>query len=340
MENEMETAKKFLRNNQPELAFERLKKLLSENKSDEWKIHELIGACFHDLANPEKAAQAYFNAAQTDKFLRTQREHFSNFIFASHYLPNLKADIFFENARIYNSLYRETKIFTNKTKFNKKIHVGFIATHFFDSSAARFFESLLTDYDREKFFVSAWSLSDKFDDFTEKIRANTEFFYFSELNYEKIARKIFAENVDILIDLSGHTDGGETLQIMAYKPAKIQISAIGYFDTTGLDTIDFFVTDKFLAKYDSDFSEKFIMLENLFAFKPTKKMLRAKENLFKNRNEFTFGCLNNFMKITDEYLSCVKKISNSVKNSKIIFRDTTPLESRKIALEKEFPRSE
>ena len=166
----MEIAKNFLKNNQPELALEHLKKILQKNNfDDEWKIHEMIGACFHDLANPEKSAQAYLNAAQTDKFLRSQREHFSNYIFASHYLPDKKAEFFFENAKIYNSLYRDTKIFTQKNNFNKKIHVGFIAPHFLESSAARFFEILLTNYDRNKFFVSTWNLSGEKDFFTEKI---------------------------------------------------------------------------------------------------------------------------------------------------------------------------
>ena len=70
---------KFLEKNNPSAALERLKKILyEENFSDEWKIHELIGACFHDLANAEGATQAYLNAAQTDKILRSQRMHFSN----------------------------------------------------------------------------------------------------------------------------------------------------------------------------------------------------------------------------------------------------------------------
>lgn len=335
----MEIAKKYLDTGKPQIALERLKQILyEENFTDEWKIHELIGACFHDLANPEKAAQAYLNAAQTDKFLRTQREHFSNYIFALHYLPQKNPEIFLETARIYNSLYRDTKIFPTKKIKNKKIHVGFIAPHFLESSAARFFETLLTDYDREKFIVSAWNLSDEVDNFTEKIRANTKFFSFDELNFEEIAEKIFAENVEILVDLGGHTEGGETLQVMAYKPAPIQISAIGYFDTTGLDAIDFFVTDKFMAT--KNFTEKIILLENLFAFKPSEKIISAKKNLRKIAHDnFIFGCLNNFMKISDEYLHCVKKISESVENSKIIFRDTTNLQSRKIELEKKILRA-
>ena len=333
----LETAKKFLEKNQPEHSLERLKRILYEkNFSEEWKIHELIGVCFHDLADAEGVVQSYFNAAKTDKILRSQRTHFSNYIFALHYL-NVDEKILSDAAKIYNSLYRDTKEFPKKSIARKKIHVAFIASHFLDSSAARFFEILLTDYNKEKFFVSAWSLSDREDNFTKKIRQSVDkFFSFGEINFYKIAEKIFVENVEILIDFSGHTDGGETLQILAYKPAKTQISCIGYFDTTGMSSIDYFLTDEFLISgCQNFFSENILTIENAFAFKPSENMIFAKKSLKKTRHKnFTFGCMNNFMKITDEYLHCVKKILNEVPNSKIIFRDTTPLLSRKKSLEK------
>lgn len=332
----LEKAKIFLEKNQPELALERLRNILRENNfSEEWRIHELIGLCFHDMADAEGAVQAYLNAAQTDTILRSQREHFSNFLFASHYL-NIDLETLFENAKIYNSLYRDTEILPEKNFANKKIHVAYIAPHFLDSSSARFYESLLTEYDREDFFVSAWSLSNREDNFTKKIRHNVDkFFSFEEINFYKIAEKIQSENADILFDLGGHSEGGETLQILAYRPAKIQICGIGYFDTTGTNFVDYFFADKFLIG-ENKFTEKIFEVENAFVFKPNEKMISAKENLknFPHKN-FTFGCLNNFMKISDDYLKCVKKILDSVENSKIIFRDTTPLESRKKNLEKE-----
>lgn len=334
----MEIAKKFLEKNQPELALERLKKILyEENFSDEWKIHELIGASFHDLIDAEGVAQAYLNAVQTDKILRLQRTHFSNYYFALHYL-NIDEKNLFETAKIYNTLYRDTEILPEKNFANEKIHIAFVATNFLDSSAARFYESLLTDYDKNKFFVSAWSLSDKKDNFTEKIRRKVDkYFEVSTISFEEIAEKIQAENADIFFDLSGHTDGGAVLQIAAYRPAKIQISGIGFFDTTGTNFIDYFLSDNFMIEgNENNFTEKILKMENGFAFKPNEKMIFAKKtlSLIPKTSSLKFGCLNNFMKITEEYLQVVKKIMDYAENSRIIFRDTTPLESRKIELEK------
>ena len=326
----METAKKLLIQGKPLEALARLKKILP-TAEEVWRVHELTGAAFHDLADAEGAAQAYFNAANSDTVLRFQRAHFSNYIFALHYLSQVTAENLFDAAQIYSSLYRDTKIFKPPKKTSDKIHVAYISPHFLDSSAARFFESLLTDYDREKFFVTAWNMSDREDSFTKKIcRSVDGFFNIAETSFEEAALKIRDSDADILFDLGGHTEGGVTLQVAAYKPARVQISGIGYFDTTGI--ADYFLTDNFLAT--ENFTEKLLKIENAFAFTPNEKMLAAKNTVNPTTADYPlkYGCFNNFMKITDEYLFIVKKILAQVENSKIIFRDTTPLESRRCAL--------
>ena len=101
----MELAKKFLDASKPQEALDRLKKILPNVDADnQWRVHELIGAAFHDLCDAEGAAQAYFNAARTDKYLRSQRAHFSNYLFALHYLPQLDAPTLINELAIYNSL--------------------------------------------------------------------------------------------------------------------------------------------------------------------------------------------------------------------------------------------
>lgn len=329
----MDIAKKLLDEGKPLEALERLKKILPTT-ADEWRVHELIGAAFHDVADAEGAAQAYFNAARTDRFLRSQRAHFSNYLFALHYLPQLDAPTLIHELSVYNSLYRETKIFPQKNFLAEKISVAFIAPNFCDSSAARFYEALLTDFDREKFSVTAWSMSKEEDAFTKKIRRSVDgYFDIAEVSFEEAAEKIRAAGTEILIDLGGHTEGGSTLQVAAYRPARVQICGIGYFDSTGLDAIDFFIGDEFLTAHDATFSEKIFALKKAFAFRPNARMIREKNSrrAFPHRN-FTFGNLNNFMKLSDDYLSAVKKILDAVPDAKIIFRDTTPLASRQVAL--------
>ncbi|MBR0061888.1 MAG: glycosyl transferase family 41, partial [Selenomonadaceae bacterium] len=254
----METARKLLEAGKPLEALERLKKLLPS--AEAWRVHELIGAAFHDLCDAEGAAQASFNAAMTDKYLRSQRAHFSNYLFALHYLPQLDAPTLIKNLSVYNSLYRDVEPLPAQIRDAEKISVAFLSPHFCDSSSARFYEALLTDYDREKFSVTAWSLSSEEDNFTKKIRGNVDgYFDISETSFEEAAEKI--RGADFLIDLGGHTEGGATLQVAAYKPARVQLSGIGYFDSTGADFIDYFIGDEFLTAHDEIFTEEILKLD-------------------------------------------------------------------------------
>lgn len=329
----MDTAKKLLDDGKPSEALERLKTILP-TEIEEWRVHELIGAAFHDLSDAEGAAQAYFNAARTDRYLRSQRAHFSNYIFALHYLSQLDAAMLINESAIYNSLYRDVEPLPTINRCADKISVVYIAPNFCDSSSARFYEALLTEYNREKFKVTAWSLSEEEDLFTKKIRRNVDgYFNIAETSFEEAAEQIRDSDADILIDLGGHTEGGTTLQIAAYKPARIQMTGIGYFDSTGLEAMDYFIGDEFLTEHDEIFTEKILRLKNAFAFRPNQRMIRERKyrQPFPHKN-FTFGSLNNFMKLSDEYLSAVKSILDALPDAKIIFRDTTPLKSRQVAL--------
>ena len=176
--------------------------------------------------------------------------------------------------------------------------------------------------------MTAWSLSSEEDLFTKKIQRNVDgYFDISETSFFEAAEQI--HGADVLIDLGGHTEGGATLQIAAYRPARVQMCGIGYFDSTGADFIDYFIGDEFLTAHDEIFTEKIFLMDNAFAFKPNQRMIRVKKIPHRN---FTFESLNNFMKLSDDYLSAVKSILDALPDAKIIFRDTTTLKSRQDAL--------
>lgn len=329
----MDIAQKLLKSGKANEALERLKEILPAERK-EWRVHELIGAAFHDLSDADGAAQAYFNAARTDRYLRIQRGHFSNYIFALHYLSQLDATTLVNELKIYNSLYRDVKKLPFAVKSSGKITVAYLSPNFCESSVARFYEALLTGYDRKKFKVTAWSLSKEEDLFTEKIRRKVDgYFDIAETSFEEATEQIRDSGADILIDLGGHTEGGTTLQIAAYKPARIQMTGIGYFDSTGLETIDYFIGDDFLTVHDEIFTENVLRLKNAFAFCPNERMISKRKAIrhIPHKN-FTFGSLNNFMKLSDDYLLTVRRILDTLPNSKIIFRDTTPLKSRQDAM--------
>ena len=339
----MEESKRLLSIGETYEAFKRLKNILPEFKGtqNEWKVHELVGATFHDLGDAKGAVQAYLYAANKDRYLRSQREHYSNYLFALHYLNSITDEELANEHFIYNNLFENEHLTSNITykPLQPKLIIGYIAPDFTESSAARFYEALLTEYNRDDFIVKCFSLSYKSDQFTALIDSNVDnLIILEDFSIEEAAQEIANEGVNILFDLGGHTAGGMTLQIMSYKPAPIQISGIGWFDTTGLKAIDYLLTDSYLAPigHEKFFTEKLLRLNGAFAFTPTSSMTNhtldsSPLNVAPN---ITFGCFNNFMKVTNDYLKIVKLILDKAENSRFIMQDTTAIPARKFEMER------
>jgi len=120
-----------------------------------------------------------------------------------------------------------------------------------------------------------------------------------ELSDAKAAAQIRDDQIDILVDLKLHT-GGNRLLTFAQKPAPVQATWLGYPGTTGMDTMDYRLTDSYLdppGLGDANYSERSIRLPDTFwcydplNSEPAVNALPCLEKRF-----VTFGCLNNFCK--------------------------------------------
>lgn len=313
---------------------------------EEWCLHELYGAVFHAEGDPEGAAAAYMNAAAADRILRSQREHFSNYLFALHYLPQVTPEQAAGEHRIYQRLYAgEIELPPRRVIHHKRLRVGFLVNDLCDSAALRFSECLLKLLPRHKINVYAYEVNFDWDGFSDHLRhrSNLNCRTLPRDNLAEAAELIRDDEIDILVDLAGHSAGGMTLMVMAQRPAPVQLSAIGYFATTGLSAIDGFITDDYLARPGEEayFSEELVRLPNAFAFTPNKRMiaarrkqLAARENIvtFPGAKTIVFGSLQNFMKINDAVLGCWRAILEHVPGSRLIVQDTTRIPARQAVM--------
>ena len=296
-----------------------------------WRENEQDGAICHDKGDAIGAAEAYMKAAMNDEYLRSQRTHYSNYLFALHYLSGIKSEELAHEHFIYNSLYREVERLETKVRGKT---IGYIAETFVESSVARFIEAMLIGHSSE-FKIKVFSLKEESDKFTERIKRRVDSYI--ELvgkSIEESAEVIANEKIDILFDVSGHSDGGMTLQILGYKPAAVQIVGIGWTDTTGLDAIDYVLTDSYLAPIGSEkyFSEKLLRMSGGLLFTPTEAMRQVQ--ITRSSRAITLGSFNNFMKVTDEYLQVIKRIMNKVPETRFIMQDTTTYPERKVEMER------
>ena len=146
----------------------------------------------------------------------------------------------------------------------------------------------------------------------------------ADMSDDELARMIQADAIDILVDLSGHT-GLNRLLVFARKPAPIQVTWIGYPNTTGLSTMDYRITDAFadpIGATEALHTEKLVRMPECFScFKPPSNAPHVSALPAVARGTITFGSFNNFAKITPEVMRVWIAILARVPGSLLVLKN-------------------
>ena len=313
------------------LALKKLRPQLSEEfmSREFWRIDELYGASFQILGDMEGAVQAYWQAGQHDRFLRSQMEHFSSYLFALHYLPGLSDDELAAQHFLYERFFAGRESFSHAKREHSRLRIGYLSPDFREHAVGRCILPLLQERDAEHFAVYGYRMNRQEDEAWRTMQPMADVWRdFTEVPVELAAQQIYEDGIDILVDLAGHSDGGRTLMIAGVRPAPVQLSGIGWFDTTGLSAIDYFLTDALCdppGQNEELFREKLLRAARVpFCYTP----LAAMPEPGPVHASCVFGCFNNFAKITDDMLRLWLQIVRGVPGSRLILKDTTGFAER------------
>jgi predicted O-linked N-acetylglucosamine transferase (SPINDLY family) len=142
---------------------------------------------------------------------------------------------------------------------------------------------------------------------------------------EEVAKLIRRDRIDILVDLAGHT-GDNRLFVFAYKPAPVQVSWLGYPNTTGLQAIDYRLTDAVAdpaGEADSLHSEKLVRLKNGFlCYRPSPAAPGIAPLPCLEKGHITFGSFNNISKTSPAVVKTWAEIMRLVPNAHLILKCT------------------
>ncbi|MGJ4748660.1 hypothetical protein ACQV5M_20030, partial [Leptospira sp. SA-E8] len=211
------------------------------------------------------------------------------------------------------------------------LRVGMLSPDFHAHAVMHFAEPLLSGLDRGQFELWAFHMGLGEDSVTERVRSHVDSFVsLHGLNPEQQARTIQAHQIDILIDLAGHT-GGNGLAAMMRKPAPVQASTIGYAGTTGLTALDWWFSDGISDPPGAEphYSERLYRLPTRWVcYRPhIRHPLRRYDPAYQVqptpalKNDFvTFGSSNNLGKLTDEVLTLWGRILAAVPRSRLLIQ--------------------
>ncbi|OQW92626.1 MAG: hypothetical protein BWK79_14285 [Beggiatoa sp. IS2] len=183
---------------------------------------------------------------------------------------------------------------------------------------------MLAHHDSEQFEVFGYYNNTKEDLTTKRLqRSVTHWVKCADLSDEALADKIRQDGIDILVDLTGHNNKNRLL-VFARKPAPVQVSYLGYSNTTGLTTIDYRLTDNWVEPSgvaDEFSSEKLVRLSNsYFCYRPAEESPEVNPLPALKNGYITFGSFNNYGKLSPAILAIWAKVLQTVPNSKLLLK--------------------
>jgi predicted O-linked N-acetylglucosamine transferase (SPINDLY family) len=186
-----------------------------------------------------------------------------------------------------------------------RLRIGYLSADFRQHATAFLATGLFEAHDRSSFEVIAYCLNPT-DGSADRSRLEAAFDGFvdlTEASHAAAARRIHDDEVDILVDLKGYTGGART-EIMAFRPAPIQVNYLGYPGTMGADFIDYILVDPFVAPPDmaTFYSEKLAHVP--VSYQPNmNRPLQADQTTRRDHGlpeaGFVFCSFNNSYKITE-----------------------------------------
>jgi predicted O-linked N-acetylglucosamine transferase (SPINDLY family) len=253
----------------------------------------------------------------------------SNLLRDLQHLPDITGEELLEEHRNWfkahgERLAREARVHDNDRDPERQLVVGWLSPDFRQHAVAYFFEPVLANYDRSKFRFIAYSELPHEDEFTARLKGYFDVWRptFGILD-EQVDRQIRADRVDILVDLAGHTSKNRA-KLMCRAAAPVQAEFLGYPSTTGIEAIQWRITD---AKADPvgmterHYTEKLIRLpRTAWCYRPLGGAPDVSNLPADHNRHITFGSFNNFAKINVRVIRVWTQILPRVPSARLMLK--------------------
>lgn len=284
----------------------------------------LLGAACRRLGYPRESVDAFTTSAELESSWPAKAVELSNALFAANSIPDFSVVECNDLYQHYDSLFRGIQTYMDYPWHHDRIRVGYLSHDFRRHAAAQFMTAFFADHDRTRFCIYGYQANLESDAVTESFRVQAdEWRDIGLFDAEQTARCIHTDEIDILVELGGHTEENR-LPVLAWHPARIQLSGIGYMGSTGLSAVDVFLSDCWcVPQEDADpfFTEPILRLPHShFCYTPLQPLPRRLESPAARNGFVTFACFNNFSKVTDEQLLLWREILTRLPSSRLILK--------------------
>jgi protein O-GlcNAc transferase len=231
---------------------------------------------------------------------------FSNLLLCLNYDDKLTNNHIFAAHREWDERYGQRAprftTYSNDRDPTRRLRIGYFSPDLREHSVAWFLEPLLRGHDRQKVEVFCYAEVSRPDSVTTRLQGLADKWLVTVgLSDEGLAERIRTDGIDILVDVAGHTPGNRLL-MFARKPAPVQVTWLGYPNTTGLNAIDYRLVDAVTdpaGEADAWASETLVRLEDGFlCYRGLRNAPEPTSPPCLKTGTVTFGSFNNPAKIS------------------------------------------
>ncbi len=245
----------------------------------------------------------------------------SNRLMALNYLPALPPETVATLHRDWGDSLPPASAAPRFTSHGGKLRIGFLSPDLWAHPVASFLEPLLRSVDRERFDLYVYNDRARSDAVTERLRGlQLAWTDVAGLPRSDLVQRIRDDGVDVLIDLAGHT-AENRLIALTDRAAPVQMTMIGYPNTTGLPTMDYRVTDAIadpIGEADARHRETLIRIPGGFlCWRPPDE---APSTAPSTGRPLTFGSFNALAKLSAHTISAWATILTAVPETRLLLK--------------------
>ncbi len=284
-----------------------------------------LGNAYKDRGRLDEAIACYRKALAAAPFDASVH---SNLLFALQYHTRFGLDDVFREHAEFGRRHTPTPPIARAPRrassADGRLRIGYVSADFREHVVAFFFEPILASHDRERFEIYCYSDVSRPDAATRRLQAHgDQWRSLIGLSDARAAELIRRDEVDLLIDLAGHT-AGNRLRMFGLRSAPVQGTYLGYMGTTGLPAVDFRVTDGYAdppGVTEQWHTEGLIRLpESGLCYRPGPAPDAIERPPALDAGVFTFGSFNAVYKVTADVITLWARVLKAAPGSRLLLK--------------------
>ena len=295
-----------------------------EVRPDFAEVYGNLGMNFVLLGDLDKALESYRKALSLKPNSAVQSSYAFYLNCSPDHHPAEVAAEYRQCASQCISPVKAMSSFGNSRESERKLKLGYVSPDFKRHSVVFFIESVIRSHDRSQVEVYCYSNVATADEYTDRLRGISDKWRDIRVKSDdQVCEMIRSDGIDILINLAGHTSDNR-LTVFARKPAPVQVTYLGHANTSGLETIDYRITDALAnpsGLTECYHCEQLIRLPRCFlTYVPPANAPEVAISPFSRNAHITFGSFNNAVKINHRVIALWAKLLLALPKSRLLLK--------------------